>query len=135
MQLSEVEDRLKIHDLFVRYTFAVDDWDESRLLGCFTEDGVLETPILGGKFAGREGQREFVRAGRSRGEGRQTRHVFSNLDVQLDGNRAKALAYFVVYTTRSGRSEISVVGRYDCRLRKLGSDWFFEHRQVFVDGR
>lgn len=135
MQLSEVEDRLKIHDLFVRYTFAVDDWDESRLLGCFTEDGVLETPILGGKFAGREGQREFVRAGRSRGEGRQTRHVFSNLDVQLDGNRAKALAYFVVYTTGSGRSEISVVGRYDCRLRKLGSDWFFEHRQVFVDGR
>jgi hypothetical protein len=135
MQLSEVEDRLKIHDLFVRYTFAVDDWDEARLLGCFTEDGVLETPVLGGKFAGREGQREFVRAGRSRGEGGQMRHVFSNLGVQLDGDRAKALAYFVVYTTRSSKPEISVVGRYDCRLKKLGSDWFFEYRQVFVDGR
>jgi hypothetical protein len=28
----------------------------------------------------------------------------------------------------------SVVGRYDCRLRKVGDDRLFEHRQVFVDG-
>jgi hypothetical protein len=34
---------------------SVDDWDEAELLACFTEDGVLESPIVGGRFAGREG--------------------------------------------------------------------------------
>ncbi len=135
MQLTEIEDRIKIHDLFVRYTLAVDNWDESALLGCFTEDGVLETPVLGGRFTGREGQREFVRAGRGRAEGGQMRHVFSNLGVQLEGARATAQSYFVVYLTRSGKSELSVVGCYNCILRKFGDEWFFEYRGVSIDSR
>lgn len=133
--MTEIEDRIKIYDLFVRYTAAVDNWDEPALLGCFTEDGVLETPLLGGRFAGREGQREFVRIGRSRAEGGQMRHVFSNLGVQLDGARASAQSYFVVYLTKSGKSEVSAVGRYDCRLRKLANEWLFEYRGVSIDGR
>jgi ketosteroid isomerase-like protein len=135
MQITEIEDRIKIHDLFVRYTLAVDNWDEPALLGCFTEDGVLETPVLGGRFAGREGQREFVRVGRSRAAGSQMRHVFSNLGVKLDGARATAQSYFVVYSTRNGKSELSVVGRYNCMLRKFGDEWFFEYRGVSIDGR
>jgi len=135
MQMMEIEDRIKIHDLFVRYTSAVDDWDEPALLGCFTEDGVLETPVLGGRFAGREGQREFVRIGRSRAEGGQMRHVFSNLGVELDGARAAAQSYFVVYLTRNGKTELSAVGRYNCRLRKLGNEWLFEYRGVSIDSR
>jgi ketosteroid isomerase-like protein len=135
MQPTEMEDRIKIHDLFVRYTSAVDNWDEPALLACFTDDAVLETPILGGKFSGREGQREFVRAGRARATGTQMRHVFSNLGVQLAGGSATALAYFVVYSTKNGKSELSVVGQYNCRLRRLGSEWLFEYRGVSIDGR
>ena len=74
MQTTEIEDRIKIHDLFVRYCSAVDNWDEPALLCCFTEDGVLETPVLGGRFAGRDGQREFVLVGHSRAKGGQMRH-------------------------------------------------------------
>jgi 3-phenylpropionate/cinnamic acid dioxygenase small subunit len=133
MQMTEIEDRIKIHDLFVRYTSAVDNWDESALLGCFTDDGVLETPVLGGRFAGRDGQREFVRVGRSHAEGGQMRHVFSNLGVQLDGARATAQSYFVVYSTRNSKTELSTVGRYNCRLRKLGNEWLFEYRGVSID--
>jgi 3-phenylpropionate/cinnamic acid dioxygenase small subunit len=135
MQLTELEDRIQIHDLFVRYTFAVDSWDEPAILACFTEDGVLETPVLGGRFAGREGQREFVRVGRSRAEGSQMRHLFSNLGVQLAGDRATAQSYFVVYASRNGKTELSVVGRYNCRVRKLGADWLFEYRGVSIDSR
>jgi 3-phenylpropionate/cinnamic acid dioxygenase small subunit len=135
MQIAEIEDRIKIHDLFVRYTSAVDNWNEPLLLGCFTEDGVLETPLLGGRFAGRAGQHEFARAGQARSEGSQMRHVFSNLGVQLESDRASAHAYFVVYSTRNGRSELGVVGRYNCRLRKVGGEWLFEYRGVELDGR
>ena len=133
MQMTEIEDRIKIHDLFVRYTSAVDNWDEHALLGCFTEDGVLETPVLGGRFAGRDGQREFVRVGRSHAEGGQMRHIFSNLGVQLDGTHATAQSYFVVYSTRNSKTELSAVGRYNCRLRKLGNEWLFEYRGVSID--
>lgn len=77
LQPSEIEDRIRIHDLFVRYTTAVDNWDEAEVLACFTEDGVLETPVLGGRFEGREGQRRFVQTGRTRGQGVQTRHIFT----------------------------------------------------------
>jgi 3-phenylpropionate/cinnamic acid dioxygenase small subunit len=137
MQITEIEDRIKIHDLFVRYTSAVDAWDEPGLLSCFTEDGVLETPVLGGRFAGREGQREFVRAGRARAEGQQMRHVFSNLGAQIEDAHAHAAAqsYFVVYSTSKGKSELSAVGRYNCRLRKVGNEWLFEYRGVLLDGR
>jgi 3-phenylpropionate/cinnamic acid dioxygenase small subunit len=135
LQMSDVEDRLKIHDLFVRYTSAVDDWNEAEVLACFTEDGVLVTPVLGGRFAGREGQRKFISAGRSRSDGAQTRHLFSNLDIRLDGERATARSYLVVYSTRNDKTELAVTGRYDCRLRKLGDRWFFEYRGVLIDGR
>lgn len=135
MGTTEIEDRIRIHDLCVRYTLAVDNWDEAALLSCFTDDGVLETPVLGGRFAGREGQREFVRAGRSRAEGAQMRHTFSNLAVQLEGTQAAAQSYFVVYSTRYGRSELSAVGSYRCRLRKLGSEWLFDYRGVSIDGK
>jgi 3-phenylpropionate/cinnamic acid dioxygenase small subunit len=134
MVMTEIEDRLRIHDLFVRYTVAVDNWDETALLGCFTEDGALETPVLGGRFAGRDGQREFVRLGRKRAQGAQMRHVFSNLAVQLRDTFAAAQSYFVVYSTRNGKTELSVVGRYQCRLRKVGSEWLFEYRGVSIDG-
>jgi len=134
MEPTQIEDRLKIHDLFVRYTSAVDNWDELALLGCFTDDGVLETPVLGGRFAGREGQHQFMQAGRGRAPGSQMRHVFSNLAVQLDGDRAAAHSYFVVYSTRNGKTELSAVGRYNCRLRKLGGEWLFEYRGVSLDG-
>jgi ketosteroid isomerase-like protein len=135
MEITEIEDRIKIHDLFVRYTSAVDNWDEPALFSCFTDDAVLETPMLGGRFAGREGQREFARAGRSRADGGQMRHVFSNLGVQLEGARATAQSYFVVYSTRNGKSELSVVGRYNCRLRKINGEWLFEYRGVLIDGK
>src|ERR1700730_15977986 len=84
MQMSEMEDRFKIHDLFARYMRSVDNWDEAELFACFTEDGVLETPILDGRFAGREGQHEFVEKGRKNGAGRQSRHLFTNLEVEID---------------------------------------------------
>ena len=135
MQLSEIEDRLKIHDLFARYMRSVDNWDESALYACFTEDGVLESPIVGGRFAGREGQRQFMSNGRKMGEGRKTRHLFTNLEVELNGDRAKARAYLVVNSTKDGKTTIFGTGHYECQLRKIDGRWFFSDRKVFVDGK
>jgi 3-phenylpropionate/cinnamic acid dioxygenase small subunit len=135
LQPAEIEDRIRIHDLFVRYTTAVDDWNESEVLACFTDDAVLETPVLGGRFEGREGQRRFIQAGRTRGPGVQTRHIFTNLGIRVDGDRATARSCLVVYSTRNGKTDVSVTGGYDCQLRKVGGEWLFVYRRVFIDGK
>jgi 3-phenylpropionate/cinnamic acid dioxygenase small subunit len=135
MQLSEIEDRLKIHDLFARYMRSVDNWDEAELYACFTEDGVLESPIVGGRFVGRVGQRQFMINGRKMGEGRKTRHLFTNLEVELNGDRANARAYLVVNSTKDGKTTIFGTGHYECQLRKVDGRWLFSDRKVFVDGK
>jgi 3-phenylpropionate/cinnamic acid dioxygenase small subunit len=135
MQVSEIEDRLKIHDLFARYMRSVDNWDEAELYACFTEDGVLESPIVGGRFVGREGQRQFMINGRKMGEGRKTRHLFTNLEVELNGDRAKARAYLVVNSTKDGKTTIFGTGHYECQVRKIDGRWLFSDRKVFIDGK
>jgi ketosteroid isomerase-like protein len=114
---------------------SVDNWDEAELYACFTEDGVLESPIVGGRFVGREGQRQFMSNGRKMGEGRKTRHLFTNLEVELNGDRANARAYLVVNSTKDGKTTIFGTGHYECQLRKIEGRWLFSDRKVFVDGK
>ena len=75
-----------INDLFVRYTTALDAGDVETIVGCFTEDGALESPAVG-VYSGRQGIREFAeRFARFRERGSQLRHFISNLAVQVDGD-------------------------------------------------
>ena len=135
VKMSEIEDRFKIHDLFARYMRSIDDFDEAGLFSCFTDEGVLETPVLGGTFARREGQRQFLRNARKAAEGRQMRHLFTNLEVEIGRNTARARAYLVVNSTQGGSSTIFHTGHYECRLKKVAGNWLFEHRKVFIDGK
>jgi ketosteroid isomerase-like protein len=124
-----------ISDLFARYARSIDQYDEAALFACFTEDGVIETPVLGGRFVGREGQREFVRRAQKAGEGRQMRHVITNLEVALHGDKAEARAYLTVTSTTAGVTDIFHAGHYECQLKKQAGEWRFEYRRVFIDGR
>lgn len=131
--MSAIEDRLAINDLFVRYTTALDAGDIETIVGCFTEDGSLESPTVG-TYTGRTAIREFAtRFARFRERGSQLRHVISNLAVRLDGNRALATCYLLNVITRNGQSELLAPGRYECRLAKIDGEWLFEHRLVILD--
>jgi uncharacterized protein (TIGR02246 family) len=128
-----IEDRLAINDLFVRYTTALDAGDVDTIVGCFTEDGSLESPTVG-TYSGRAAIREFaVRFARFREGGSQLRHVISNLAVKLDGNQATATCYLLNIITRNGQSELLAPGRYECRLEKFDGVWLFKHRLVILD--
>ena len=75
-----------INDLFVRYTTALDAGDVETIVGCFTEDGALESPAVG-VYAGRQGIREFAeRFSRFHERGSQLRHFISNLAAQVEGD-------------------------------------------------
>jgi uncharacterized protein (TIGR02246 family) len=134
MGAASVEDRLMINDLFVRYTTALDAGDVETIVGCFNEDGVLESPAVG-IYAGRQGIREFAqRFARFREGGAQLRHFISNLAMQVDGTEARATCYLLTVITRDGKTELMPPGRYDCRLAKVDGAWLFAHRLVVLDG-
>ena len=123
-----------IGDLFVRYTTALDAGDVETIVGCFTEDGALESPAVG-VYSGRQGIREFAeRFAKFRERGSQLRHFISNLAVQVDGDEARATCYLLNVITRNGKTELMPPGRYDCRLAKVGGGWLFKHRLVELDG-
>jgi len=133
MGKPSVEDRIAVEDLFIRYTCGLDAGDVETVAGCFSEDGSLESPAVG-KCAGRPAIREFARRfARFRENGSQLRHVISNLRIDVDGDRAHALCYLIVFLTREGTSRLLAPGWYDCELVRIGGDWLFQRRVVVHD--
>lgn len=128
-----IEDRLAINDLFVRYTTALDAGDVDTIVGCFTEDGALESPVVG-KYAGHAGIRTFSeRFAAMHQRGVQLRHVISNLAMTVDGDTARATCYLTNIITMDGKSQLMPPGRYECTLRKVAGAWLFQNRLVILD--
>jgi uncharacterized protein (TIGR02246 family) len=131
--MSAIEDRLAINDLFVRYTTALDAGDVETVVGCFTSDAVLESPVIG-VIAGREAIHAFAsRFAALREGGTQFRHMISNLAADVEGERARATCYLLVLITRDGKSRQLPPGRYECDLVKESGGWRFRRRVVFHD--
>lgn len=130
---ASMPDRLLIEDLFIRYTCALDAGDVETLVGCFAADGSLLSPAVGEK-KGHAAIREFAhRFARFRERGSQLRHVISNFRIDVDGDRATAQCYLVVFLTRDGRSRLLAPGTYDCELVRVDGRWVFERRIVTMD--
>ena len=128
-----IEDRFAINDLFVRYTTALDAGDVETIVACFTEDGVLESPMVG-EYAGRAGIRAFSeRFAAAHQRAVQLRHVISNLAMTVDGDIAHATCYLTNIFTVDGNSQLMPPGRYECELHRIDGDWLFQRRKVILD--
>ena len=130
-----VTDRLAIHDLFVRYATALDEGDIETVVGCFTDDAILESPAIGA-ISGSGAIRAFAgRFAALRRGGTQFRHMITNLAAELDasGERARATAYLLVIISKEGTHRSLPPGRYECDLVKEGGRWRFARRVVHHD--
>lgn len=133
MAKPSIEDRLAIEDLFVRYAAALDEGDVEGVVGCFTEDGWLDSPIVGQR-QGKAELREFAeRIAESKQRGVQFRHVVSNFRVDVSGERGRARCYLLDVATVARTTELLSPGEYDCELRKVGGEWLFASRIVRMD--
>ena len=133
MAEATVEDRLAINDLFVRYASALDAGEVETVVGCFTADAVLESPVIG-TIAGHDAIRAFAaRFAAQRAAGTQFRHMITNVAVAIDGGRARVAAYLLVFITERGRSRRLPPGRYECDAVKEAGAWRFRRRAVFHD--
>ena len=133
--MGNIEDRLAIGDLFVRYTTALDEGDVETVVDCFSADAALESPVIG-VIAGREAIRAFAgRFAAQRTGGTQFRHMVTNIaaEIEAGGDRARASAYLFVLITQDGQSRRLPPGRYECEVIKEGAAWRFSRRVVFHD--
>ena len=134
MQPASMQDWFEINNLFIRYATSLDHGDVDAVVGCFTADGVIESPILGA-FSGIDGIRAFAEhtARMKREEGVQFRHVVADLVVRVDGDTAEATCYLLDFVTRNERTKLLSPGEYVCQLRRVDGAWRFVRRIVQMD--
>jgi hypothetical protein len=139
---SYAEDRALIEDLQARYLFALDFRDAQAYAATFAEDGVLDYGA--GKLVGRKAIADMVanmRAAveRQRAEDKSGlrpaagRHNISNIVVEVDGDRARATAYwFQMGNANPERAaQLNSFGHYEDELVRVNGQWLFSLRKIY----
>lgn len=142
-------DRAAIIELQHRYVLAMDYFDAEGYAAVFAEDGVLDW--AGGVVEGRDAIFEFMSTGtydlRTRGfqpaqtpDGREwpstVRHLITNQVVEIDGNTAKAVTYWMNYANNASRQQIDWLsfGSWEDEYVKIDGEWFFSLHRIFNEG-
>ena len=132
--LQRMVDERACERLITTYTHLVDSGNAPAIADLFVDDGVWHTD----EFAMR-GQDE-IRAGFVRRQGvtrRQSRHVCTNIVVNVDGDEATGLCYLVNYRHDSDTGEAAkpapadvpkYVGEYHDRFVRTEHGWRFADR-------
>lgn len=64
----------------------------------------------------------------------RTKHVISNVTIEIDGHRARARSYFTVLQAVRGFSlQPIIAGRYTDEFEKAGGVWRFDDRLITSD--
>ncbi|MGA9720825.1 MAG: nuclear transport factor 2 family protein [Candidatus Binatus sp.] len=128
-----IEDREEVRVLHACYCLSIDTGRYEEWIGCFTEDGVFESPRFG-KQSGRDGLKRFTAVYRESLGGAQVLHVVANPAFDLDGATGTGTSYFLYYHCKNGVVQQSTVGYYTDKLRKTAAGWRFASRQVTILG-
>jgi 3-phenylpropionate/cinnamic acid dioxygenase small subunit len=123
---QELSDRAEIHDVVVRYGWAIDTKDWDLLDTCFTADAYVDYSSNPG---GKEGPYAQIRSWLEKMMSAfpVTQHLMSNIEVQLDGDRATARTMVTNpqgAATREGPLHFFFVGgRYDDEFVRTPDGW------------
>jgi hypothetical protein len=151
-RLRRAEDYMQIEQLLMRYAAALNTSDADTYVSLFTPDAVFElrrdvdeSPFLG-PFVGHEALRaQWFPDGGATGarRGREfgpMRHVTTNYEIHLDGDRAKVRAFFIEVVSNGANSPpgsnpptIHAMGRYEDELVRRDGTWLFSKRIVITD--
>jgi uncharacterized protein (TIGR02246 family) len=129
-RLQALEDREAIRDLLSEYRRALDEKDFEAYADLFGDDGEF---VTGGRsFRGRAEilamLAELQHTGALTVAAGDDRHLVANVEIELDGDRAKARSTWV-YVTREGEGpNLAMVGHYDDELRRTAAGWRFARR-------
>lgn len=110
MNLQEVHDKLEIHELLARYARGVDSEDWELWKSVFTADATLDYTSAGAPAGSRDELAEWLAVSIKRLPIKQ--HYITNVEIQLNGDRAKVRAMFYNPMQLPEMSEMSFCGGY-----------------------
>ncbi|MFQ5514427.1 MAG: nuclear transport factor 2 family protein [Myxococcota bacterium] len=139
LSLQEISDRIRIQDLLVRYTAAIDRKDWKLLDTVFTPDATVDYTTSGGI----RGSYPEVRAWLQKALAAfpMTQHLIGNSELELHGDEARCRT--MVFNPMGGQKpegglQIFYVGAYYVdRLVRTAEGWRIAERfeeQAFFDG-
>jgi hypothetical protein len=146
---GQAADRAAIIDLQNRYVLAMDYFDADGYAAVFTEDGVLDWAR--GEVKGRDAIREFMASGTydlrkmnfapaQTPDGREwpstVRHLVTNQVIEVDGDSARAVSYWMNYGNNADRRKIEWLsfGSWDDEFVKIDGQWFFKRHTIYNEG-
>jgi hypothetical protein len=92
VDFQAVSDKLQIHELLFRYARGVDTKDWALLAAVFTPEAVLDYTSVGGPAGSRDEVVAWLE--QSLSPVAMTQHFITNIEVDLDGDRADVRAMF-----------------------------------------
>ena len=126
MDLQAVSDKIEIMELLTRYASSVDTRDWERLKSVFTPEAELDYSSVQGPVAPRDEVIAWLESGL--GAVPWTQHLISNLEIELDGDRAKVRAMFYNPMLLPGMTDYSFCGGYyNHELVRTAEGWKSEH--------
>jgi hypothetical protein len=142
------DDRAAIVDLQARYVMAMDYLDADGYAAVFAEDGVLDWAR--GLVEGRAAIREFMATGTydfTRGapaaqtpDGKNwpstVRHLITNQIVEVDGDKATALTYWIQFNNNEKRDKVEwmLFGSWYDEFVKIDGEWYFSLHRIHNEG-
>ena len=134
------DDRAEIMNLSNRYMVAVDAGDIETVMSTWADDGVLVW-IYGtevGKAAVRKAMSGFgggkaVTIPDGATSRPRTRHQIINHVIDIEGNKAKTIAYWFALTNNTPQKDVQLLyfGHYEDTLEKINGKWLFKSRHVY----
>jgi hypothetical protein len=138
------DDRAEIQNLSNRYMVAVDAGDIETVMSTWAEDGELIW-VFGhekGKAAVRKAMSGFggarpVNIPEGAKSRPRTRHQIINHVIDVDGNKAKTIAYWFALTNNTPQGDVQLLyfGHYEDTLEKINGKWLFKTRHVYNESR
>jgi ketosteroid isomerase-like protein len=124
--MSELD---QIRRTIAEHPQTLDDGDVDRYVALFMEDARLTAGAT--EYAGRPAIQEFIK-GYFAGQGsRQTRHLFGNSVIDLDGDQAHSVSDVMVYARDdAGPWGLATLTRHHDTLVRSGDRWLFAAKEI-----
>jgi len=131
--MSAADDRAAIAALITDYAERIDTGDLTGLAALFAD--ATYRSAQGGLYRGADAVREVLERLVILYDGvPRTKHVTTNLVIELAGDTAAARSYFTVLQAVDGLSlQPIVAGRYHDRFARADGGWRFTERLIYMD--
>ena len=110
MDVQALADKIEVHELLARYARGVDTKDWTLYRSVFTADATIDYSSAGAVAGTRDEVVAWLEAGFVHIP--MTQHFISNVEVDLDGDRAKVRAMFYNPMQLPGMDDLSYCGGY-----------------------